>query len=260
MSDSAFLTRYISLGLLLGVSLAQAISPKLPDHTPWGKFLSKYVDTTNIDGLHRVRYSAVTPADKADLKEYLKTMQSTLASSLAKPDERAFWINLYNAKTVNVVLDNYPLKSVRDIKLPGSSTAGPWDAKSLKVEGQDLSLNDIENGILRARWKDNRIHFALNCASIGCPNLGTKAFTGINTEKMLDAGAKEFLKSKRAVSLGDGKLKLSSIFDWYRSDFGSTEKEVLTFLSEYTSAEVANQLGNWAGKVEYAYDWNLNGL
>lgn len=258
MSWSPFRAFAFSAFLLPAAMASAAPSKAIPDPAPWQAFLSRYVDTSAADGIHRVRYAAVTTADKASLHAYLKAAQAAPLSALPREDQRALWINMYNAQTVAVVLDHYPLKSVRDLQLPGSSKPGPWDAKLLKVEGKDLSLNDVESGIMRVQWKDNRIHFALNCASIGCPNLAVHAFTGANADKLLEAGARDFMRSRRALDFSGGKLELSSIFDWYRADFGADEKAVLATIAKYAPAGTALKLKAWSGKIEYGYDWNLN--
>ncbi|MDB5105210.1 MAG: hypothetical protein JWP91_2899 [Fibrobacteres bacterium] len=243
-----------------GATRADAAKAPEPDHAPWQGFLSRYLDTTASDGVNRVRYSAVTPADKAALKGYLRYLQSQKAVAMDGKVRRAFWIDLYNARTVDAILDAYPIKSIRDIKAPGAASAGPWDAKTMKVDGVPLSLNDIENNILRAQWKDGRIHFALNCASIGCPNLSPRAFTAATLEAQLEKGARDFLRSPRAAAFEGGTLRLSSLFDWYKGDFGKTDKEVLESISRFATPETAERLRAYAGKIEYRYDWNLNGI
>lgn len=256
----------IAAALILSIAAAPmfcradaAMAPE-PSHADWQIFLSRYLDTAAADGVNRLRYSEVTPEDKALLNGYLKTMQQVNPNTQVDPARRAFWINLYNAQTVASVLKEHPLKSIRDIKVPGVASQGPWDAKVLKVDGANLSLNDIENKILRVRWKDNRIHFALNCASIGCPNLSPLAFTRANLESQLEKGAKDFLNSPRGATFQGGVLKLSSLFDWYRADFGKTDKEVLETLARYAPAETAAKLRTFTGRIEYQYDWNLNGI
>jgi hypothetical protein len=241
-------------------TLAETAQAAEPSHAPWQALLTRYLDTSSLDGVNRYRYSAVTQAGKAALEAYLKDMQRVKASALKDKAQRAYWINLYNAQTVAAVLKAYPVKSIRDIKLPGSASQGPWDAKLLKVEGRGLSLNDIENGILRAQWKDNRIHFALNCASIGCPNLSPRAFTAANLEAQLDKGARDYLRSPRGAAFTDTALRLSSIFDWYKGDFGKSEKEILETLARFSAPDMAKRLKAYSGRIEYRYDWNLNGI
>ena len=248
--------------LLLATAIAAAVSAakaKEPSHAAWQTLLTRYLDTTAADGVFRFRYSSVIAADKAALDAYLDGMQRAKPATLEESARRAFWINLYNAETVAAVLKAYPIKSIRDIRMQGMFSPGPWDTKLLKVEGLDLSLNDIENLILRRNWADNRIHFALNCASIGCPNLSPRAFTGANLETQLEQGARAYLASPRGITFKGNLLILSSIFDWYRMDFGKTDKEMLDTLGLFTTPEMGKRLKAYVGRIEYQYDWNLNG-
>ena len=258
-------TALLLLSVIFTLSAAQAAAPKSPSpakepsHAAWQTLLTRYLDTNAADGVNRFRYSSVTAADKAALDAYLDALQKAKPALLEESARRAFWINLYNAQTVAAVLKAFPIKSIRDIRMQGMSSPGPWDAKLLKVEGMELSLNDIENLILRRNWADNRIHFALNCASIGCPDLSPRVFTGANLEAQLEQGARAFLGSPRGMAFKGNLLVLSSVFDWYRVDFGKTDKEVLETLGLFTSPETAKRLKEHKGRIEYQYDWNLNG-
>jgi len=149
------------------------------------------------------------------------------------------------------------VKSIVDVKLPGSPN-GPWDAKLLHVEGRDLSLNEIENSILRPGWKDPRIHFALNCASLGCPDLAGEAFTAENSERLLEEGARAFIASPRGAEFSGDTLRLSSIFDWYKTDFGKSPGDLLAWLASHAPKEKAARLKAHTGKIIYRYDWALN--
>ena len=141
------------------------------DHRRWGRFLAAYV-RPGENGLNRVAYGSVTAEGRADLGAYLDSLAAVPVSTLSRPEQMAFWINLYNALTVRVVLDHYPVGSIREIDIsPGLFSNGPWRAELTTVEGEPLSLDDIEHRILRPIWRDPRIHYALNCASLGCPNL-----------------------------------------------------------------------------------------
>jgi hypothetical protein len=245
--------------LFASAQAVQATAAKEPSHAAWQALLTRYLDTTAADGVFRFRYSSVLAADKAALDAYLDGLQKAKPATLEVSARRAFWINLYNAETVAAVLKAYPIKSIRDIRMQGMSSPGPWDAKLLKVEGLELSLNDIENLILRRNWADNRIHFALNCASIGCPNLSPRAFTGANLETQLEQGARAFLRSPRGIAFNGNLLILSSLFEWYRVDFGRTDKEMLETLGLFTTPETGKRLKAYVGRIEYQYDWNLNG-
>ena len=145
---------------------------KTIDHYAWEGFLRRYVVAPHPSGINRVRYEAVTADDLKSLKSYLQEMQSVAISIYSRAEQKAYWINLYNAVTVDLVVTRFPVKSIRDINIsPGLLARGPWGAKLVSVEGERLSLHDIEHRILRPIWKDNRVHYALNCASLGCPNL-----------------------------------------------------------------------------------------
>ena len=121
-----------------------------------------------------------------------------------------------------------------------------------------MTLNDIEHRILRPIWQDKRLHYVLNCASIGCPNLSTQAYTKENTPLQLSEAERTFLAHPRAVAFNaQGKLILSSIFDWYLEDFGGTETALLSYLAQ-EHGELSNQLRNYSSAIRYHYDWSLN--
>jgi len=175
---------------------------------------------------------------------------------LNKAEQHAYWVNMYNALTIDVVLDEYPVTSIRKIRFL-TSPFGPWDKALLEVAGEDITLNDIEHRILRPIWQDARVHFAVNCASIGCPNLQAQAFTASNSEALLEKGAQEFVNHQRGVLRDGDTLTLSSIFDWYGVDFGNNESEVVEALYDYISDDNADNLEDYTA-VEYDYDWSLN--
>ena len=229
------------------------------DHKGWDRFLKIYIVTDEPSGINRVGYARVTPEDKENLKEYLKGLQSVQVSGLNRDEQEAYWINLYNALTVKVVLDHYPVKSIRDIDIsPGWFKDGPWDAKLVKIEGEGMTLNDIEHRILRPIWKDNRIHFAVNCASLGCPNLQLEAFTRENTQTLLEKGAREYANHSRGLRIEGNRLTLSKIYKWFRADFGGSEDKVIRHLLQYVKAPLAQTLRAFRGRITYEYDWDLN--
>ena len=146
------------------------------DHSIWDHFLTQYV-ITDSQGLNRVKYGNVSVADRQLLSQYLSQLQSVDPRTLNKTEQLAYWLNLYNSKTVSIVLENYPTRSIRKIKTNFFDFVGPFDDDVLTVIGKPLSLTNVESGILRPVWKDPRIHYALNCASYGCPNLNKRAWT-----------------------------------------------------------------------------------
>ena len=229
------------------------------DHAVWKDFLARYLDTVSEDNINRLRYGAVIGAERERLRGYLAGLEGEPVSELNRREQKAFWINLYNAKTVALVLHAYPIKSIREIKLSAhASQDGPWDAKVLEVEGIGLSLNDIEHRILRPLWKDNRIHFALNCASLGCPNLASIPFTAANSDSLLESGAADFIRSARGMRFDGRTLVLSSIFDWYKEDFGTERDKVIGFVSRYAAPTLRKKLADSRDVIKYQYDWRLN--
>lgn len=171
----------------------------------------------------------------------------------------AYWINLYNAATVELILDHYPVRSITRIK-SGLFSFGPWDRKLLKVDGHKLSLNDIEHRILRPLFKDPRIHYAVNCASLGCPDLAPRAYTAENLEQMLEDGARRYVNHPRGVSIEDGELIVSSIYVWFRADFGGTDAAVVEHLRRYAATELKAGLMRHSDIDDDRYDWALNDL
>lgn len=227
------------------------------DHNVWQIMLENYVDTEHESGVHLFDYSNVEDDEIEQLAIYIKALSMLDPRKYRRLEQKAYWINLYNALTVKLILDNYPLESIT--KLGNKLTAfGPWDDHLITLEGKKLSLNDIEHKILRSLWKDPRIHFAVNCASYGCPNLQVKAFTSENIESLLDKAATEYLTHPRGHYFDEDELVLSSIFDWYAEDFGVNEKELLNTLSNFLSDNIGLKLKNHPGSIRYEYDWGLN--
>ena len=226
------------------------------DNSAWGGFLSRYVSPDST-GVNLVRYGAVTPADKQGLKSYISALEAATPTAMTRDAAMAYWINLYNAKTVDLILDNYPVESIRKIG-GGFFSSGPWDDKVVTVEGRSLSLNDIEHGILRPIWNDPRIHYAVNCASIGCPNLATQAWTSGNLAGMLDQAARSYINHPRGAAVENGRLIVSSIFSWYKVDFGGNDAGVIAHLKQYARADLAAALGGVNGISNDRYDWDLN--
>jgi hypothetical protein len=193
------------------------------------------------------------------LDGYLASLQGTAVSRLSRPEQKAYWINLYNALTVKTILDHYPVKSIRDIDIsPGWFSDGPWDAKLLTIEGEEVSLNDIEHRILRPIWQDNRVHYAVNCASLGCPNLQAQPFTANNMEDLLDQAARDYINHPRGMKVAGDKAILSSIYDWFQVDFGGNEEGVRQHLLKYAGPERTAYLKTGKVRFSYDYDWTLN--
>lgn len=223
------------------------------DHSAWDSLLSRYV-TQSPDGVNRVDYAALKAKDASALRGYLSSMQAIDITQYPRDEQFAYWVNLYNAATVDLILANYPVDSIRDLGLPG---LGPWRDEIVRVNGKDLSLDDIEHGILRPIWQDVRVHYAVNCASIGCPNLAARAFTGARLDAMLEAAAADYVNHPRGFARIDGRLVASRIYDWYGSDWGD-QAAVLAHARKYANCETLAVLGNGSTIDSFDYDWSLN--
>jgi hypothetical protein len=231
------------------------------DHSAWDRFLKQYVVAPHPSGINRVRYHVMTPEDLKSLKGYLQSMQDVAISNFNRAEQKAYWINLYNAFTVDLILSRFPVASIRDINIsPGLLARGPWGAKLLRVEGEKLSLDDIEHRILRPIWKDNRVHYAVNWASLGCPNLQPAAYTSGNTEALLEQGAREFINHPRGVAIAKGRLQVSSIYIWFQEDFGRDAEDLMEHWQAYADAALAEALEKYNGGLAHDYDWRLNGV
>ncbi len=234
-------------------------STETVDHAAWNMFLSTYVKDDPA-GLNRVDYGGVTETDRASVDAYITKLAATAVTSLNRDEQRAYWINLYNALTVQVILDHYPVGTIRDIDIsPGLFSDGPWGKKLLTVEGHPVSLDDIEHRILRPVWNDPRIHYAVNCASVGCPDLAARAYTAENAGRLMSENAAAYVNSPRGVKLEDGEIVVSSIYDWFAEDFGGSERGVIDHLLKYATGARRQALEKAGGIDGYAYDWSLNG-
>jgi len=265
-------------GIILGVALIGApeqagaedladtfkdydpMSTTTVDHSLWADILTAHV-REDKDGITRVDYAALADS-KPDLEKlgaYLDLLQDTDVAALGRDEQFAYWANLYNAVTVEVILDHYPVRSIRDISIsPGLFSTGPWGKPLVTVEGKDLSLDNIEHDILRKNWDEPRVHYAVNCASYGCPNLALEPYTGKQLDAQLEAAARAYVNHPRGVRFEGGKLTLSKIYDWYGKDFGSSKTEQLTSIAADADPELADKLKNHSGRITYEYDWSLN--
>jgi len=239
---------------------ASADATLSPDYTPWQAFLERRV-RPQPDGINRVEYRNVSTTERQALADYLNGMQRVDVSRLTRRQQRAYWINLYNAGTVKAILDHYPVKSIRDIDIsPGLFSDGPWGRKMFVIQGTEVSLDDIEHRILRPIWKDNRLHYAVNCASIGCPNLQSQAFDVTNAEQLLDKAARDYINHPRGARVERGRLYISSIYRWFEEDFGGSEEGVIQHLRRFADAALKRQLSGVSEIADDDYDWSLNEL
>jgi len=255
-----------TLILTLTAFAASAVKAQQGPHlTAYAGLLTKYV-VASPGGLNRVAYARWhgSQPDRQTLDTVIGAMVSQKPSAMSRNDAFAFWANLYNAVTLKVILDKYPVKSIRDIKSTGTGLfdikayIGPWRTKRVAVEGRELSLDDIENEILRPKFKDPRVHYSINCASIGCPNLQPKPWSGATLSADLDAAAIAYINSPRGVAVSaNGTITVSSIYNWFEEDFGGSKAAVFAHLRKYASPELGAKLKD---KTSFRddYDWGLN--
>lgn len=215
-------------------------------HAKWNALLKTYVSKAGI-----VNYKGFK-ADQKKLTAYLNELESNApAASWSKNEIMVYWINAYNAYTVQLMVKNYPLKSIMDLKYNGKSA---WDHKWIKIGSESLSLNDIEHVKLRKKYSDARIHFAVNCASFSCPILLNTAYTTDKLEAQLEAQAILFINDPKRNQISASSAKISQLFEWYQGDFTTGGKTVIDYLNKYSKTKMK------AGtKISYMnYDWNLN--
>jgi len=247
---------YLKLSLLLMLLLTNGLHSNAPtsrntkicasnielplDHSNWNKLLQKHVDNMgNVD------YKGFTK-DVAALQNYLDYLANNRPVNEApKPEKLAYYINLYNAATVKLIIDNYPTTSIKDIK-------NPWGKDIVHIGNETISLGDLEHKILR-KMDEPRIHFAINCASYSCPKLLNTAFTAVNLEKLLEHMAIDFINDPKRNVLTKEKAALSEIFNWYKNDF--TEKgSLVDYINKYASIKITSKT-----KISYLnYNWALN--
>ena len=234
-------------------------STRVLDHGAWDGFLGRYRKPGD-DGIARLDYAAVDAGDRAELAAYIAGLEAAPVTVLTRAEQLAFWLNLYNAVTVALILDHWPLASIRELDIsPDWLADGPWGAPLATVEGVALSLDAIEHEILRPIWRDPRIHYGLNCASLGCPDLPARAFRAERVDAMLDAAARAFVNHSRGVRVTPaGEIAVSSLYEWYAEDFGGSDEAVIAHLRRYAEPALAARLADAERIADHAYDWAIN--
>jgi Protein of unknown function, DUF547 len=228
------------------------------DHGDWDAFLVRYL-RIGAEGVHRVAYGEVTPADRALLERYIAQLAGLPISDYGRAEQMAYWINLYNALVVRLVVDHYPIASIRDIGSgTGAPGAGPWRQELVEVEGIALSLYDIAHRILRPIWRDPRVHYALACGAVGCPNLQPEPFEADQLERQLSEAALAYINHSRCIRIEGDQLALSSLYRWYRDDFGGTDRDVINHLMAYAEPDLAMKLQRFDQISDDGFDWRLN--
>jgi hypothetical protein len=266
--DARLIARLLPQLLLLylavwaGSAFSQAFDH---EHEIWDSLLKKHVAVLDGGRASRIRYAGVAQ-DHAALKEYLEKISAVKDAEFdrwSRPLQEAFLINAYNAFTVEKVLSRYPdIKSIWDF---GKLFGNPFKDRFFTLLGKSSSLDDIEHGLLRKKYREPRVHFALNCASVGCPMLREEAYTGPRLERQLEEQAVRFLsdRSRNRLAPGGpeaGRLEVSKIFDWYKEDFEPRAAYFARY-AKLLSDDAAGQKAIAEGKAPLGfleYDWTLN--
>lgn len=234
------------------------LAKQIINHQKWQIFLDHCLKT-NEEGINLIDYPNISKGDLELLRVYIEEMSQIKINEYNRAEQLAYWINLYNALTVRTVATYYPIASIDEINIsPGLFSVGPWGAKLVKVNQLELSLDEIQNRIIRPIWNDPRIHYALNNGAIGAPNLSKIAFTGANVDNQLNVAAYNYINSLRGVQVIDGELVLSKIYDWFREDFGETTDNILFHLRQYANQPLKKQLDKINAIDNYMYNWHLN--
>ncbi len=227
-------------------------------HQEWQDFLTRHV-ITNEEGISLVDYPHLTEADLEALNQYITHMSQIQLTDYNRDEQLAFWLNLYNALTVQILADYYPVDSIQEISIsPGLFSLGPWGANLITMGGTQLSLDDIQNHIIRPVWNDPRTHYALNNGTIGAANLSKQAFQGGIINDQLNQAAREYINSLRGLQLIDGKLILSKIYNWYSDDFGGNDALLIQHLLLYANKPLNEALLKVRSVNTYIYNWHLN--
>ncbi|GAA4346147.1 DUF547 domain-containing protein [Hymenobacter saemangeumensis] len=221
------------------------------DHRVFDRLLKKHV---NAEG--RVNYKGFK-AEQEEFNKYLSLLsKNPPAASWSKNEQMAYWINAYNAYTIRLILDHYPLKSIKDIgpKIQVPFVNTPWAKKFFTIGGEEMSLDNIEHGTLRKKYNDPRIHFALVCASISCPRLRNEAYTAEQLDRQLDEQGRDFLSNASKNKVGKDKALLSKYFDWYKGDWEKNGQNVVSWVNKYSPTKIDKNT-----KIGYLdYNWKLN--
>lgn len=221
-------------------------------YAKWTGLLKKHV---NEEGL--VDYKGFIK-DKDELQSFLdKLAANPPAKDWSEHDKIAYWLNAYNAFTIKLIVDHYPVKSIKDLgpKHQIIFINTPWDKKFFKIGGKTMTLNRIEHRILRSEFREPRIHFALNCASLSCPKLRREAYTGRDLDEQLTDQAKSFMRDPKRNEPDASKPRLSAIFDFYGKDMRKwSGKTLVEYINQYSPVRIKAD-----AEIEYLeYNWNLN--
>jgi hypothetical protein len=237
--------------ILTGGWFSTGLAGPTVDHSIYSELLTKYVKNG------RVNYAGFK-SEETKLDDYLKILEAIDSKSLSEDEQFAFYANAYNAWTIKLILSGYPeVKSIKDL---GSLFKSPWKKEIVRIDGDVLSLDNVEHDILRPRFKDPRVHFAINCAAISCPPLRPEPFQGDILNTQLDGSTRSFLNDPASYKFDGSKFYVSRIFKWFGEDFNH---DVLSFYLKYAEDDLKQKLEANQSKLDIKYldyDWALNEL
>lgn len=234
------------------------LSEQVISHIEWQDFLTRCV-ITNEEGINLVDYPHLTEADLDALQSYINRMSHIDIHNHNRQEQLAYWMNLYNALTVQTVADYYPVDSIQEINIsPGLFNVGPWGANLVTIAGTQLSLDDIQNRIIRPIWNDPRTIYAINHATIGGANLSKEAYLGSTVNTQLNKAAHDYINSLRGLQVIEDRLVVSKVYYWFIDDFGGGVKELIMHLSLYADKPLRDKLEHIDAVNSYIYNWHLN--
>ncbi|XBQ15932.1 MAG: DUF547 domain-containing protein [Oceanicaulis sp.] len=243
---------------LFAVALVASPAAAQDLHAPWDAILAEHL-VESPDGVNRFDYDALRSdaEDRAALEAYIGVLEAARPSEMRADEAFAYWANLYNAVTVKLIVDEAPERSIRQIR-PHLFAIGPWGVERVTVEGEALSLDDIEHEIMRPSFEAAMVHYAVNCASIGCPNLKPTAWRAETLDADLDAAARAYVNHPRGVTPVENGVEVSRIYRWFRKDFGDSEEGVIAHLLRFAEPELAAHIRAHPDIRGHGYDWSLN--
>lgn len=221
------------------------------NHEAWTVLLQKYVDDSgNVD------YTGFQK-DSTTLNSYLRKLTANPPDekTWSESEQLAYWINVYNAFTIKLINQHYPLESIKDlgsiIQIPFINS--PWDIKFIEINGEKLDLNNVEHSILRKKFNEPRIHFAINCASFSCPKMRNEAYIASKLNDQLEEQAYDFINDPARNDISLQEARLSKIFSWFKGDF-TKNGSLADFINQYSKMKIDDKM-----KVTFIdYDWSLN--
>ena len=230
---------------------AEPVRAVTVNHEIWAELLGRYAKPGGVD------YSGFK-SEEDRLDQYLKILENTDPDKLPRNEQYAYYINVYNAWTIKLILSGYP--GVTSIKDFGTILKSPWQKRWVRINGETITLDEVEHEILRPRFKDPRVHFAINCSAVSCPPLRPEPYRGRTLDQQLEDSTRSFVNDESSYRLDGNNLFVSRIFKWFSEDFSDG---ALEFYLKYAQGDLKEKLAARKGtlKVKYLhYDWSLNDL